>query len=228
LHVAEGEIVGVAGLMGSGRTELARALFGLDPYAEGSVHVGGQCLPSGDVAARLRAGVAFLTEDRRRQGLLLDATVSDNVALAALNRFASPPWHVLHRAPLKAAIEAVTSSLKLKSGNVQTTPVRTLSGGNQQKVVLARWLLCQPKFLILDEPTRGIDVGAKQDIYRLLAEMAQAGMGILMISAEIEELLGLCDRIVVMRRGELGATFDRAQFEREAILRAAFGQDSAA
>jgi ribose transport system ATP-binding protein len=102
--------------------------------------------------------------------------------------------------------------------------VRNLSGGNQQKVVLGRWLLSKPKVFILDEPTRGVDVGAKQDIYRLLAKMAEAGMGILIISSELEELLGLCDRIVVMRRGELNATFDRAHFDREGILRAAFGQ----
>lgn len=227
LHVAEGEIVGIAGLMGSGRTELARALFGLDPHTEGKVSVAGQCLRAGDVAARLRARVAFLTEDRRQQGLLLEASVGDNMALAALDRFASRPWCVLQRAALDAAIKTVAANLNLKSGDVHTTAVRTLSGGNQQKVVLGRWLLCRPRLFILDEPTRGIDVGAKQDIYRLLTEMAGEGMGILMISSEIEELLGVCDRIVVMRRGELTATFDRALFERAAILRAAFGQGAA-
>jgi ribose transport system ATP-binding protein len=106
--------------------------------------------------------------------------------------------------------------------------VRALSGGNQQKVVLGRWLLSRPKIFILDEPTRGVDVSAKQDIYRLLSEMGEAGMAILVISSELEELLGLCDRILVMRRGELQATFDRVQFDREAILRAAFGQGEAA
>jgi ribose transport system ATP-binding protein len=228
LQVARGEIVGIAGLMGSGRSELARTLFGLDPYAAGSVRVGGRSLRSGDVAARLAAGVAFLTEDRRHEGLLLDASVSDNMALAALARFASAHSGVIHRAPLAAAVQTMGDSLKLKSGDVQRMPVRALSGGNQQKVVLGRWLLCQPKLFILDEPTRGIDVGAKQDIYRLLTEMAQAGMGILIISSELEELLGLCDRIVVMRRGELAGTFARARFDREAILRAAFGQGEAA
>jgi ribose transport system ATP-binding protein len=117
--------------------------------------------------------------------------------------------------------------LKLKSADVRTTPVRTLSGGNQQKVVLGRWLLRKPRVFILDEPTRGVDVGAKEEIYRLLAQMAAEGMAILVISSELEELTGLCHRILVMRRGELEAEFDHRQFDREAILRAAFGQAGA-
>jgi ribose transport system ATP-binding protein len=229
LQVAQGEIVGIGGLMGSGRTELARALFGLDPYAEGEVRLGGQCLPSGDVASRLKGGAAFLTEDRRQQGVLPDASVSDNIALAALKQYASAsPWGVLHGAALEAAIQSVADQVRLKSGDVRATPVSTLSGGNQQKVVLGRWLLCRPKLFILDEPTRGIDISAKQDIYRLLIQMSQAGIGILLISSELEELTGLCDRILVMRRGELTNSFDRSHFDREAILRAAFGQGSAA
>jgi ribose transport system ATP-binding protein len=228
LQVARGEILGIAGLMGSGRSELARAIFALDRYTAGTVRVDGNALPSGDVASRLKAGVAFLTEDRRHEGLLLDATVGDNLALTALPQFASSHGGIIHRPALLAAIEAIGQSLGLKSGDLRTTPVRALSGGNQQKVVLGRWLLTKPKVFILDEPTRGVDVGAKQDIYRLLARMAEAGMGMLVISSELEELLGLCDRIAVMRRGELNATFDRAHFDREAILRAAFGQGETA
>ena len=228
LSVARGEIVGIAGLMGSGRSELARTIFGLDRYAAGTVRVEGDSLPSGDIAARLKAGVAFLTEDRRHEGLLLEATVCDNLALAALPKFASSRGRIIHRSALLAAIEAVGQSLGLKSGDIRTTPVRALSGGNQQKVVLGRWLLTKPKIFILDEPTRGVDVGAKQDIYGLLERMAQTGMGMLVISSELEELLGLCDRIVVMHRGELTASFDRARFDRAAILRAAFGQGEAA
>jgi ribose transport system ATP-binding protein len=228
LHVGRGEIVGIAGLMGSGRSELARTIFGLDPFAAGTVRVDGNCLPSGDVASRLKAGVAFLTEDRRHEGLLLDATVGDNLALAALAQFASPHGGIIRRPALCAAIEAIGQSVGLKSGDICTTRVRNLSGGNQQKVVLGRWLLSKPKVFILDEPTRGVDVGAKQDIYRLLSEMAETGMGILVIASELEELLGLCDRILVMRRGEMQAAFDWVQFDREAILRAAFGQGEAA
>jgi ribose transport system ATP-binding protein len=228
LQVARGEIVGIAGLMGSGRSELARALFGLDAYGAGTVRADGQVLPSGDVASRLKAGMAFLTEDRRREGLLLDATVSENAALVALPQFASTYGGIIHATTLLEAIRGVVQSLKLKTEPIVSTPVRALSGGNQQKVVLARWLLAKPKVFILDEPTRGVDVGAKQDIYRLLAQMAEAGTAILVISSELEELLGLCDRILVMHRGTLTATFLRAQFNSEAILRAAFGQGEAA
>jgi ribose transport system ATP-binding protein len=227
LQVARGEIVGIAGLMGSGRSELARTLFGLEPYTTGTIRIDGRILPSKDVTLRLRAGLAFLTEDRRQEGLLLDATVSDNAALAALPHFASVTG-IIDRPALFEAIQGILYTLNLKSRDIRTTAVRTLSGGNQQKVVLARWLLAKPKLFILDEPTRGIDVGAKQDIYRLFALLADAGMGILIISSELEELLGLCDRILVMRRGELTANFDRAHFDREALMRAAFGQDAAA
>jgi ribose transport system ATP-binding protein len=185
-------------------------------------------LPSGDVKARLAAGVAFLTEDRRHEGLLMDASVADNMALAALPAFAS---HVSRRIDVQKLLQAIRdtgSRLQLKSGDVRTTPVRSLSGGNQQKVLLGRWLLREPRLFILDEPTRGVDVGAKQEIYRLLAQLADAGMALLVISSELEELLGLCDRIHVMRRGELVAEFTRERFDRAAILRAAFGQGLAA
>jgi ribose transport system ATP-binding protein len=223
LQLGRGEIVGIAGLMGSGRSELARMLFGLDRHSNGVVRVDGQVLPPGDINARMEAGVAFLTEDRRHEGLMPDASVVDNMALAALPMFASRAGRVANDKLLDAA-RALAQRLKLKSGDMRTTPIRTLSGGNQQKVILGRWLLRQPKVFILDEPTRGVDVGAKEEIYRLLAEMAAAGMAILMISSELEELVGLCDRIFVMRRGELGAHFERAAFDREGILRAAFGQ----
>lgn len=228
LQVAAGEIVGIAGLMGSGRSELARAIFGVDRYAEGDVRVDGRLLPSGDVRARLRAGVAFLTEDRRHEGLLLDATVADNIALAALPKFASRRAGILRRTALLGAVRTMARSVGLKGGDVVDTPIRALSGGNQQKAVLARWLLSKPRLLILDEPTRGVDVGAKQDIYRLLAELAAMGKAMLVISSELEELLGLCDRILVMRRGALRATFTRGAFDREAILQAAFGQGEGA
>jgi len=227
LQLAPGEIVGIAGLMGSGRSELARMLFGLDRHSQGIVRVQGNVLAPGDIKARMDAGVAFLTEDRRHEGLMPDASVADNMALAALPMFASGGGRVKSD-QLLSAIRALGERLNLKSGDVRTAPIRTLSGGNQQKVILGRWLLRQPKLFILDEPTRGVDVGAKEEIYRLLAEMARAGMAILMISSELEELVGLCDRIFVMRRGELTAQFERVAFDRELILRAAFGQGNAA
>ena len=227
LQLAPGEIVGIAGLMGSGRSELARMLFGLDGHSQGVIRVNGRVLPPGDIKARMDAGVAFLTEDRRHEGLMPDASVADNMALAALPMFAAGGG-LVRTDPLLAAIRALAQRLNLKSGDIRTAPIRTLSGGNQQKVILGRWLLRQPKLFILDEPTRGVDVGAKEEIYRLLAEMAQAGMAILMISSELEELVGLCDRMLVMRRGELTAQFERVAFDREMILRAAFGQGNAA
>jgi len=184
----------------------------------------GKPLRSGDVQARLAEGVAFLTEDRRHEGLMMDACVADNIALAALPTFASPVAGRIDLQRLLNAIQEAGKRLQIKSGNLRTVPVRSLSGGNQQKALLARWLLRQPGLLLLDEPTRGVDVGAKQEIYRLLVELADAGMALLVISSELEELLGLCDRILVMHRGELTAEFSRERFDREAILRAAFGQ----
>jgi ribose transport system ATP-binding protein len=224
LRLGRGEIVGIAGLMGSGRSEFARAVFGLDRYHRGAVRVGGKELTTGNVRARLAAGVAFLTEDRRHEGLMMDASVADNMALAALPEFASSLGKRIDRQRLLWAILELMERLNVKSGDARTSPVRSLSGGNQQKIVLGRWLLRNPTLFILDEPTRGVDVGAKQEIHRLLVQLADAGMAILVISSELEELIGMCDRIHVMRHGELNAEFPRERFDREILLRAAFGQ----
>jgi len=226
-RIGRGEIVGVAGLMGSGRSELARTVFGLDPHRRGHVVVGGKELRSGDLSARISAGVAFLTEDRRHEGLMMDASVAENMALAALPLFASGVQGRIRDKSLTGAMQTLAGRVSLKCGTLSSTIARTLSGGNQQKVVLGRWLLRKPSLFILDEPTRGVDVGAKEEIYRLLIEMAEGGMGILMISSEIEELIGLCDRILVMHRGRLQAQFDRSKFESETILKNAFGQAAA-
>jgi ABC-type sugar transport system ATPase subunit len=227
LRLRHGEIVGIAGLMGSGRSELARMVFGLDRHSTGFVRTGGKDLPPGDVRARVAADMAFLTEDRRQDGIMPDATVADNMALAALPMFSSRGVGRVKSNELMQAMRALGQRLNLKSGDIGSVTVRTLSGGNQQKVMLGRWLLRQPKVFILDEPTRGVDVGAKEEIYRLLVQLADSGMAILVISSELEELLGLCDRILVMRRGELTDEYDRANFDREQILRTAFGQASA-
>jgi ribose transport system ATP-binding protein len=158
---------------------------------------------------------------------MLDASVADNMALCALTQFASPRLGLVRRAELLQAERSLLPLLNLKSGPIDTTPVRTLSGGNQQKVVLARWLLNPPRLLILDESTRGIDVGAKQDIYRLLVKLVEQGVGILLVSSELEELLGLCDRILVLHRGRLNGEFPHDRFDRHALLGAAFGQSAA-
>jgi ribose transport system ATP-binding protein len=159
---------------------------------------------------------------------MMDASVVDNMALAALPDFAHSLGKRINRSRLVRAVRDLMTRLNVKSGDAQTTPVRSLSGGNQQKVVLGRWLVRNPKLFILDEPTRGVDVGAKQEIYRLLAELADAGMAILVISSDLEELVGACDRIHVMRQGTLNAEFPRERFDREMLLRAAFGQGCAA
>jgi len=224
LEVLPGEIVGISGLMGSGRSELARIIFGLDPHHGGEIKAAGVRLRANDLSARLAAGIAFLTEDRRADSLLANASVADNIGLGALPLYARRGDGRLRTGALARAIDEVAGLLRIKSADRTSTPVRALSGGNQQKVILGRWLLRRPRLLILDEPTRGIDLGAKEEIYRLLAKSVSAGMGILVISSEIEELLGLCDRILVMHQGRLVAEFTRSKFDRQAILAAAFGQ----
>jgi ribose transport system ATP-binding protein len=201
-----GEVLGVAGLMGSGRSELARILFGLDRCERGDVLLAGEALGRMPPRERIRRGMALLTENRREDGLLMEAPVLANLALV---------W------PKTDRLRSVAQSVRLHCANLDRQPVRQLSGGNQQKVALGKWLVEMPRVLILDEPTRGIDVGAKPEIYRIVAEVASKGAGVLLISSEVEELIGLSDRIVVMRRGELRGSLTRAEFDRERILQIA-------
>ncbi len=223
-----GEVLGLFGLMGAGRSELARMLFGLDPFARGTVRLAGQPLRSIKPDRSLRCGVAFLTEDRREDGLALEASIADNLALVTLRRHAHRSTGWLDLAGLADAVRAVRAAVRLTPTARDEAPVQTLSGGNQQKVVLGKWLLADPRVLLLDEPTRGIDVGAKFEIYQLIHKRADAGAGVLLISSELEELIGLCDRILVMRRGELVDELRRADFDRERILRAALHERSTA
>jgi ribose transport system ATP-binding protein len=221
-HLRKGEVLGVAGLMGAGRTELARALFGLDPVERGAVLINGkpaQPTPRG----RISAGMAFLTEDRREEGLMMEAGIAENVALASLPKFARPVTGLLNQSEMETAVSRVTQTLQLTGAADMRHAVKTLSGGNQQKVVLSRWLIEEPSVFILDEPTRGIDVGAKAEIYRIINELAERGAGVLLISSEIEELIGLCDRILVMAEGKITDCVERADFDRERILRSALG-----
>lgn len=215
-----GEVLGLFGLMGSGRTELARALFGLDPLDRGEVRLGGQPLRGGP-AERIARGLAYLTEDRREEGLLMGAPILDNLGLAALRRWARGLLGFDGPA-LRTAGGEVASSLRLRAENLEAQPAKSLSGGNQQKVVLGKWLLARPQVYILDEPTRGVDVGAKYEIYSLIGELAARGAGVLMISSKLDELLGVADRILVMANGEIQAAFGREAFDRERILAAAF------
>ena len=214
-----GEILGIGGLMGAGRTELARILFGLDPAANGSISINGENVSALSTRERIQRGMAFLTENRREEGLMMDAAVNENIALTALSEFTSGA--LIERRRLDDAVNQIAASVQIKGGGKFTQPVRTLSGGNQQKVVLAKWLMRNPAVLILDEPTRGVDVGARSEIYRIINQLAEQGAGILFISSEIEELIGVCDRLLVMKRGAIAARFDRSEFSREKILSAA-------
>ncbi len=222
--LAHGEVVGVAGVMGAGRSELARILFGLVPCDRGEILLDGRPVHRHAPRRRIRQGLAFLTENRREEGLCMEAAIADNIALVSLRRHARGPLRLLDAETLRGAVGAVREAVRLSPAAHDLQPVKTLSGGNQQKVVLAKWLLAEPGVLILDEPTRGIDVGAKSEIYQLIHGLAAQGAGVLFISSELEELLGLCDRILVMRRGEIGAAFRREEFDRERILAAALGE----
>jgi ABC-type sugar transport system ATPase subunit len=234
LVVRRGEVVGLAGLMGAGRTEALRALFGLDRPAGGEVRVAGRPTAPSPRAA-IRSGVALVTEDRRQDGLVTDATVGENLTLVALPSLAAGAF--LPTARVAAAAAEQARALRVETATGLGAPARSLSGGNQQKVVLGKWLMARPGVFLLDEPTRGIDVGAKQQVYRLVADLADAGAAVLVASSEIEELVGLCDRILVVRRGEIAARFVRpglapaegeaSGFDREAILRAALGAGEA-
>jgi ABC-type sugar transport system ATPase subunit len=216
-----GEVLWVSGLMGSGRSELARIVFGLDPYSEGEIRVGDATLPPRAPREAMRRGVAFLTEDRRGEGLMMEASITDNIVLPSLVERSSGFVHWLKPAALGQAARGVAERVRVNAKAIDRTAVRALSGGNQQKVVIAKWLLRAPTIFILDEPTRGIDVGAKYDVYKIINQMVAAGAAILFISSEIEELIGMADRIMVMGRGEVRGFFERANFDREAVMNAA-------
>jgi rhamnose transport system ATP-binding protein len=221
LTVRAGEIVALAGLVGSGRSEVARAIFGVDLYDAGSVTVRGQRLRRGSPTGAMAAGVGFVPEDRRQQGLVMDMSVQQNIALASLQ------W-LEHGGIIRAAAERSMAAdwaarLKIKYGRLKD-PVSMLSGGNQQKVVLAKWLGRKPAVLIVDEPTRGIDIATKAEVHHLLLELARDGVGILMISSELPEVLRISDRILVMREGRLMAEFGHSGASQEEILSAATGQ----
>lgn len=218
--LAAGEVLGISGLMGAGRSELARILFGLDPHTSGEIRIADRLL-AGTPRNRIRSGLAFLTEDRRQEGLCMEASIADNMALVTLGQHGRTPLRWLDVTGIRTAIGRMREAVRLSPKARDSQPVRTLSGGNQQKVVLGKWLLAEPKVLILDEPTRGIDVGAKFEIYQLIHQLADRGAGVVVISSEIEELIGICDRILVMRQGEISGEFAHEEFDRERILQAA-------
>jgi ribose transport system ATP-binding protein len=223
-----GEVVGLFGLMGSGRTELAQMLFGLDNHASGEVAVRDQPLPAVHSPRQsIRHGIAFVTENRREEGLMMDGSVGDNIVLAALPSLAVTPIEFVDRFRARHAALELSDALQIKTSSIEA-PARSLSGGNQQKVVVAKWLMAEPSIFILDEPTRGIDVGAKYEIYSFIDRLTKGGSGILFISSELDELMAVSDRILVMSRGEVVDEFAREAFDSQRILAAAFREQGAA
>jgi rhamnose transport system ATP-binding protein len=223
-EVRRGEIVALAGLVGAGRSEVARAAFGVDKRDAGTVEVDGRSLPSGSPTAAMRAGVGLVPEDRRAQGLVMDLSVERNMTLTRLRALGR--LGVSGRGAERRAAADWAERLRIRLGSFGD-PVNFLSGGNQQKVVLAKWLATDPKLLIIDEPTRGIDVSTKAEVHRLMSELAARGIAILMISSELPEVLGMADRILVMHEGRLAGELDRAGADEEAVMRLATGQRGA-
>lgn len=216
-EVAHGEIVGMAGLLGSGRTETARAIFGVDPIDDGKIFVEGKPIRLTGPDDAIRAGLAFLSEDRKAEGIVPELSVRENLTLAALPTLSK--FGVVSRRRQREVVERFMKRLGIKAANVDQK-IRELSGGNQQKVLLARWLCKQPAFLILDEPTRGIDIGAKAEIQALVNELAREGLGVLMISSELEELVEGSSRVIVMRDGRSVAELRGTEISPGSIINA--------
>ena len=219
--VRRGEIVGFSGLMGAGRTEMTRALFGIDERLAGDVLMDGQPVGKNSPSAARRAGVGLVTENRKEQGILPNLSVGRNTTIVTLDQVTRA--HVILPGREHADIQRIVEAISVKTPSVDQL-ITKLSGGNQQKVLLARWLIKQNlKLLIIDEPTRGIDVGAKAEIYHLMNELARQGLSILMVSSELPEILGMCDRVYVMRDGRISGEFDAAQASEKTLLASAIG-----
>jgi rhamnose transport system ATP-binding protein len=216
--VRQGEIVALAGLVGAGRSEVARAIFGVDPYTSGTVTVRGKKLSTHSTTTAMAAGIALVPEDRRKQGLIMDASVATNVT-DAIRRTLTKLGIITKRSENSFA-QGWARRLEVKTSSLDAVAA-TLSGGNQQKVVLAKWLASNPKVLIIDEPTRGIDVGTKSEVHKMMSELAGQGMAILMISSELPEVLGMADRVLVMREGRLTAEISRDKATPETVMFAA-------
>lgn len=214
-QLRRGEILGLAGLVGAGRTEVARAIFGLDRADSGEIYLNGKRVNTASTRSTIAAGIAYIPEDRKDVGLVLCRSVRENISLAALKEMES--GGMLNLAREQAAVNEMISRLGVKVPSVESV-VSSLSGGNQQKVVLAKWLLRKIKVLILDEPTRGIDVGAKAEIHRMMSTLAAEGIGILMISSELPEILGMSDRVLVMHGGRITGELGREEATQEAIM----------
>jgi ABC-type sugar transport system ATPase subunit len=219
-NVRKGEVVGFFGLVGAGRSEIMRAIFGVDKYDSGEVILDGKKLKGGNPAAAIDAGIGFCTEDRKQEGLALRLSILLNMTLVKLPALSK--GGVIDRGAQRAAADEYMKSISIKAPSV-TQLVGNLSGGNQQKVVVAKWLMTQPRVLILDEPTRGVDVGSKSEIYGLVNELAHQGVAVVVVSSEMEEILGMCDKVNVIHEGKLVDVFDAASSTTQQVLSAAFG-----
>jgi ribose transport system ATP-binding protein len=222
-EIQPGEIVGFAGLVGAGRTELSRVLFGIDVPTSGDIRVAGKKSAIGSPVTAIRMGLALVPEDRKLQGLVLPMSVRPNVSMAILPRISPGGW--LNRAVERKLAREEATAVGVRATGLEQR-VGELSGGNQQKLVLAKWLVMQPRVLILDEPTRGVDVGAKSEIYRLIVELAAKGVAIMMISSEMEEIVGLSDRVMVMCEGRVAGELSNQHISEEAIMTLALGRAS--
>ncbi len=211
----KGEILGITGLVGAGRTELVRAIFGADPIDKGEIYLDGRKLKILSPQDAINSGLCLMTEDRKRQGLVLGMTVRENITIADLRGLSRAGF--IHRVDERKIAGRFVGELNIRTPSVEQK-VRNLSGGNQQKVVLAKWLFARSRVVIFDEPTRGIDVGAKQEIYRLMNDLAETGTGIIMISSELPEVLGMSDRILVMQEGRIRAELGGGEATQESIM----------
>ena len=219
-HIDKGEVNGFTGLLGSGRSESVRAIFGADPVTGGTVKVNGKKKKIAKPLDAMKQGIAYLPEDRKRDGIIADLSVRDNIILAL--QVIKGMNHPFSRAKAEAFADEYIKALDIKTAS-SDTPIKPLSGGNQQKVIVARWLLTHPQYLILDEPTRGIDVGTKTEIQKLVMKLAEEGMSITFISSEIEEMLRVCSRLIVMRDRNIVGELKGDELSQERVMRTIAG-----
>ena len=219
-YARKGEIVGFAGLVGAGRTETMRAVFGLDPHSTGTVRIDGQQVQIKSPQDSIRHKLVMLSESRRDDGIIPVRSVQENASLANLGRYIYSGY--THRGKERQEVKDMFDKMNVKTPSMETE-ISKLSGGNQQKVLLTRWMLCDPEIMILDEPTRGIDVGAKFEIYKLITDIVKENKAVIMISSELPELIGMCDRIYIMCQGKITGCIEKEEFSQETIMRYATG-----
>jgi rhamnose transport system ATP-binding protein len=219
-----GEVLGFAGLIGAGRTDVGLSLFGIEPATAGTIELKGEVVTIPSPRAAMDLGIAYVSEDRRQLGLSLPMSISANITLPVLKRYLNR-FGLIRTSMERATAEGYRRRLAIRTSSVDL-PVAKLSGGNQQKVMLSKWLLTKPMVLILDEPTRGIDVGAKAEVHSMIGELAAEGIAIILISSELPEVLAMSDRVLVMREGRQMAIFNREEATQESVMTAAMGQSS--